>query len=718
MLRYLTAFLFVPILPTALPAQSAPKQLSLVRIVVLDTSGSMAGERIEQARKELLDLGRQLPPSPSHPFIVVPFSHTVGAVNTFNDLPSYERFIQGVQAGGGTSIARGLERGIKELTVFHNARHICVLLYTDGEDGDQAGILKQEEVLDRLFSARGKRGLHQSVVFAKRWEKANAELLQRITKRGNAQVIDAGDLQIQPVIFTPTLTVAHTQWAKDQPRLLEITINARAEAKGLKTKGPLPAMHVVCITANLQGDLKTVLPVNQSTPHSFKLRLPVTSTMAATRKVDLQFELSLPVTPDSAKQLLLPLLPFDRITLPVPLPSESIRHKIQTRMMQAKSAWWHDPVAQCPAVALMLTLDVHSDPPIPWPEPVTFQVKPQSGQKILSGNSTITLNAPGSYPLPLTIAAPSLAGDGKTLLPFRVAMLVAPRQAPAQFTFEPQDSLVALDVPPPAFVRTKLLTRTKSISATRWVDVLKATALFEADVEFTVDGPLAKDTVVVVQCPPVVRNLQLHPSTIQPGTQVIRFTVEAELSPAPTRKTLSFILQPPLAQGGVRIVAPRPLQLTVTGPAAVQLALSQDRTVPATLEAHASTREDHMVLPVTPLLFGLPNSAKADGIHAAIHSGPKLELPANTKVMVNAPIDLCMKSTAHAEPSFFLDTILVEELTVVPEPITPAIMGSQQQVVFKIEAPFKRLIFYLTAALAALLVLFLLGRMYQRLTSV
>lgn len=217
MFRILKVVLIALVVSASAPAQPAKNRLGLVRIVVLDTSGSMAGERIETSRKELLDLGRQLPPSTDNPFIVVPFHHDAHDVKTFTDLKSFEKFIQGIQAGGGTSIAKGLERAIKELAPGRDARHICVLLYTDGEDGDLAGILKQEEILDRLFSDRGKRGLHQSVVFAKRWEQANADLLKKITERGNAQVIDAGELKIQPVVFTPTLSVADVRWAKDQP---------------------------------------------------------------------------------------------------------------------------------------------------------------------------------------------------------------------------------------------------------------------------------------------------------------------------------------------------------------------------------------------------------------------------------------------------------------------------------------------------------------------
>ncbi len=79
----------------------------------------------------------------------------------------------------------------------------------------------------------------------------------------------------------------------------EETFAVRIEAKGRKPKGSAPVVHAACVTANVQGDVKTPLTANQQTPQAIKLRIPVTPAMVAARKVELVFELSLPLAPDS-----------------------------------------------------------------------------------------------------------------------------------------------------------------------------------------------------------------------------------------------------------------------------------------------------------------------------------------------------------------------------------------------------------------------------------
>lgn len=436
--------------------------------------------------------------------------------------------------------------------------------------------------------------------------------------------------------------------------------------------------------------------------------------MVAARKVELVFELSLPLAPDSSKSLVLPLLPVDRITVPATLPSLAVRSSFKTQLTQAKPAHWHDPITLRPAVALTLTVDVKSDSSGPWDDVIDFRISPQPGQRILSGKESFTCKAPGTYTIPFTVEAPALTSVGAKSSPIKIAMAVGPDSAPANHTVEPKDMLVSLEVQPPASIQTKLTTQTKSISAPRWIDVINATTVFEAEVQFVVDGPLAKDTVITVQCPPAVRNIKFHPATIQSGTQIIRFTIEAELAPSPAKKTLVFLLQAPAAQGGVQITPPPPLRLTVTGPDAIQLALSQDRAVPLSLNAQAL--DDQISMSVTPILIGAEN-VNVDGILASVRSGPKLDSSAMTNLALNIPFELVLKTTAKTEPSFFFDQVIYEELSVIPLPTTPAVVGSKQQVVIRIEAPFKRLLFYLTGAFSVLLVLFLLARMYQRLTS-
>src|SRR5207247_1298314 len=120
--------------------------------------------------------------------------------------------------------------------------------------------------------------------------------------------------------------------------------------------------------------------------------------------------------------------------------------------------------------------------------------------------------------------------------------------------------------------------------------------------------------------------------------------IEAELSPSPAKKTLVFLLQPPAVQGGVQIIPPPPLRLTITGPDAIQLALSQDRMVPVCLNAQAV--DDQISMSVTPILIGAEN-VNVDGILASVRSGPKLDSSPMTNLAVNVPFELALKTTAN-----------------------------------------------------------------------
>src|SRR5207302_5560441 len=109
---------------------------------------------------------------------------------------------------------------------YAGAGHVCVLLYTDGDDPDAEGIRRQEDQLDRLFSARSRQGLRQTMVFCKRWEKANADLLARVSKRGHAQVVDAGELRLLPVTLAPAVKVAGARWSRVRPGVLDVDLTA------------------------------------------------------------------------------------------------------------------------------------------------------------------------------------------------------------------------------------------------------------------------------------------------------------------------------------------------------------------------------------------------------------------------------------------------------------------------------------------------------------
>src|SRR5439155_24766277 len=140
-------------------SQPPAKSQDLLTIVVLDTSGSMEGERLNTAVTEIKQHAQALPPSADAPWLCLPFRDTVYSPRRFtNGLEELQTYLDGLKAGGGTSIASGLEAALQAIRDA-NPKRVNILLYTDGEDDDESGIGKQQERLEQLFDERAERGL-------------------------------------------------------------------------------------------------------------------------------------------------------------------------------------------------------------------------------------------------------------------------------------------------------------------------------------------------------------------------------------------------------------------------------------------------------------------------------------------------------------------------------------------------------------------------------
>lgn len=104
-------------------------------ILVFDTSGSMGGEKIEQARNALLDVVSRL--NPEDRFNIVAFN---SGVQTYSDtlVPAsnpgdYTSFVNDLNANGGTNISEGL---FTALDMAGEDRFTTILFLTDGHATD------------------------------------------------------------------------------------------------------------------------------------------------------------------------------------------------------------------------------------------------------------------------------------------------------------------------------------------------------------------------------------------------------------------------------------------------------------------------------------------------------------------------------------------------------------------------------------------------------
>ncbi len=122
--------------PTAEAAARAPLALA----VVLDTSGSMSGDKIQQARESVVSLVERMRDDDEIAFVrysddaqlVQPLAR-VGRVRE-----SLVDRVRSVEAGGGTAIPRGLSSGLSALEAASGGRVRRVVLVSDGLDDTRA----------------------------------------------------------------------------------------------------------------------------------------------------------------------------------------------------------------------------------------------------------------------------------------------------------------------------------------------------------------------------------------------------------------------------------------------------------------------------------------------------------------------------------------------------------------------------------------------------
>lgn len=121
--------------------------------VVLDTSGSMSGEKIEDAKRSVLRLLSDM--RDEDEIAVVRYSDTSELIQPLarvgNVRPALAARIRQLDAGGGTNIPGGLSHGLRSLEESSKGRVRRIVLVSDGLDGTRA----QAEALARSSFSSG-----------------------------------------------------------------------------------------------------------------------------------------------------------------------------------------------------------------------------------------------------------------------------------------------------------------------------------------------------------------------------------------------------------------------------------------------------------------------------------------------------------------------------------------------------------------------------------
>ncbi len=121
--------------------------------VVLDTSGSMGGEKIDQAKRSVIQLLRDMRDDDEIAFVRYSSdSELVQPLARIGDVR--EKLIakvQALQAGGGTNIPPALQAGLAQLAEVKTGNVRRIVLASDGLDGTRAA----SEAIAKTASARG-----------------------------------------------------------------------------------------------------------------------------------------------------------------------------------------------------------------------------------------------------------------------------------------------------------------------------------------------------------------------------------------------------------------------------------------------------------------------------------------------------------------------------------------------------------------------------------
>ncbi|MDF2693876.1 MAG: hypothetical protein K0S65_2259 [Labilithrix sp.] len=120
--------------------EQAPVRAPLSLAVVLDTSGSMSGEKIEDAKRSVLNLLSSM--RDEDEITVIRYSDTSELLQPLARVGSVRSElaarIRGIVAGGGTNIPGGLSHGLRSLDEAAKGRVRRIVLVSDGLDSTRA----------------------------------------------------------------------------------------------------------------------------------------------------------------------------------------------------------------------------------------------------------------------------------------------------------------------------------------------------------------------------------------------------------------------------------------------------------------------------------------------------------------------------------------------------------------------------------------------------
>ena len=691
------------------------KDMDLLRVVVLDVSGSMDSKdtkpltRLGTARKEIKESLTQLPVSGKSPVILVPFCHKIREdfERIYFSTKAMADALDQIKPDGRTNIAAGLGRAIERINQLGLARNLVIYLYSDGEHnwGSKKLLEEQEDNLDRLFGFRASKGLSQTVV-VKRWGGVISKLVARLKKNPHVTVVDAGQLELRTITLVPSVKLRSVKWHDAASGLAKVQFDVTVTNRSELT---LPGKTIIKVGCLLPGfrwlNESTMVVAGRTHTQTFTLLVeldPKKFNLTKDYTLPLQFHWPSQIT--TGKSLLLPVVTPIRIYCVLPAgqlrPNVTISAKLSG---QGKPRW--EDMDECIVVwPMRLRLETKTAPSFTWSEQVKLNINGLNGVKVAHNGPIILQGQPKEVDISLTKKIPlEQVIQGKPV-ELQIELRVLNKPKTLALSSVRIVSTIQIELPP--IQLTRIDQRISFVGKSQWADLTKGLVSVPVKLDIRSHGIVAPGTVLTLEpCGDVVK-VDGTPVTIYSGQHTVDIILTGTVDCANSLVKWPLQLKPPLSSYGIRYLEPQPVTISFTAPKPVQAVLSNNAGILASCAYRGSKPRQAVLGTGCVKLAGAFAQYAVSNLHIKGLLRGHLRGKGFSRAEFDDWVSWSMQPTNPAVSSrVWRDVTLTGDLVVLPENAAPgAMVGSVIDVTVTYEALYKKVTLYLAVGVVVVLV--------------
>ncbi len=698
-----------------IPTLPNDKDIDLLRVLVLDVSGSMDGKdtkrstRLGTARKEIKESLTQLPVGGKTPVILVPFCHKIREdfERIYFSTSAMADALDELKPGGRTNIAAGLGRAIERINQLGMARNLVIYLYSDGEHncGSKKLLEEQEDNLDRLFGFRASKGLSQTVV-VKRWGGVISKLVARLKKSPYVTVVDAGQLELRTVTLVPSVKLRSVKWHDAASGLAKVQFDVTVTNRSELTLPDKSAVKISCPLAGCRWLTEPTMTVTGRTQtQTFTLLVELDpKKFNLTKNYSLPLRFHWPSQITTGKSLLLPVV--NPIQVYCVLPADQLRPTVTifAKLSEQGKPRWED-IDKCIVVwPMRLQLETKAAPSFIWLEQVKLDIYGLNGVKVTTSDPIILQGRPKEINISLTkkISLEQVI-QGK---PVKIQIELRVANKPKTLALSSVRIISAIRIKLPPIKLTRIEQRISFVGRPQWADLTAGLVSVPIKLDIRFHGIVAPDTTLgLLPCEDIVRTDGI-PVRIRSGQQTVDIILTGRVDCANSLVKWPLQLKPPLSSYGIRYVEPPPVTVRFTAPKPVQAVLSTNAGVLASC-AYRGNRPQRAVLGSGCIkLAGAFAQYAVSNLHFKGFLRGHLRGNGFSKAGADDWISWSMQPTNPAVSSrVWRDITVTGDLVVLPENAAPGTMvGSAIGVTVTYEALYKKVALYLAVGVVVVLV--------------